>query len=56
MKSLFSKSISDVCAIDDLTPDTIQNHINNIYLSKLFYLINKQTNKSLRSIDDTNQR
>jgi DNA-directed RNA polymerase specialized sigma54-like protein len=36
MKSLFSKSISDACAIDDLTPETIRNHINNIFLSKIF--------------------
>lgn len=34
MKSLFSKSISDACAEDDLTPETVQNHINRIFLSK----------------------
>jgi hypothetical protein len=34
MKSLFSKSISDVCAIDDLTPETVRTHIDRIFLSK----------------------
>ncbi|UJR33985.1 hypothetical protein I4U23_021400 [Adineta vaga] len=34
MKSLFSKSISDVCALDDLTPDIIRTHINNVYLNR----------------------
>lgn len=33
MKSLFSKSMSDACANDDLTPETVQSHINQIYLS-----------------------
>ncbi|CAF0726271.1 unnamed protein product [Rotaria sordida] len=34
MKSLFSKSISDACIIDDLTPETVRNHINNIFLNR----------------------
>lgn len=38
MKSLFSKSISDLCANDDLTPEIIRQHINDIFLSKIFYL------------------
>jgi len=35
MKSLFSKSISDAFVTDDLIPETVRNHINNIFLSKL---------------------
>ncbi len=34
LKSLFSKSISDAFAIDDLTPETIRNHLNNIFLNR----------------------
>ncbi|CAF4231042.1 unnamed protein product, partial [Rotaria magnacalcarata] len=34
MKSLFSKSISDACSNDDLTPDTIRDHINHIFLNR----------------------
>jgi hypothetical protein len=57
MKSLFSKSISDACAIDDLTPETVRNHINNIFLSKIFdfHLTNKLINNYLRSNNDTNK-
>ena len=34
MKSLFSKSISDACAIDELTPETVRSHINTLFLSQ----------------------
>jgi hypothetical protein len=31
--------MSDACTIDDLTPETIRNHINTIFLSKIFPMI-----------------
>ena len=34
MKSLFSKTISDTLATNDLTPEIVRNHLNNNFLSK----------------------
>lgn len=40
MKSLFSKSISDVCAADDLTPEFLREQLHQIFLSKIFHFEN----------------
>ncbi|CAF1084893.1 unnamed protein product [Adineta ricciae] len=42
MKSLFSKSISDACSVDELTPDMIQTSINNLYLNRRMTPINAE--------------